>query len=85
MVFAGELKALRSDFIDVSSGALDPRQKIPLGPGYQVPFSAKIRTQAEIAPWTVGMITKARQAEEIIAGGKADIVALARGMMFDPR
>jgi 2,4-dienoyl-CoA reductase-like NADH-dependent reductase (Old Yellow Enzyme family) len=85
VVFAGELKSLGCDFIDVSSGALDPHQKIPLGPGYQVPFSARIRTQAEIATWAVGMITKARQAEEIIAGGKADIVAMARGMMFDPR
>jgi 2,4-dienoyl-CoA reductase-like NADH-dependent reductase (Old Yellow Enzyme family) len=85
VVFARELKALGCDFIDVSSGALDPRQKIPLGPGYQVSFSAQIRKQVEIATWTVGMITKARQAEEIIASGKADVVALARGMMFDPR
>ncbi len=85
VVFARELKSLGCDFIDVSSGALDPRQKIPLGPGYQVPFSDKIRKQAEIATWAVGMITKARQAEEIVAAGKADIVALARGMMFDPR
>lgn len=85
VVFARELKSLGCDFIDVSSGALDPRQKIPIEPGYQVPFSARIRAQAEIATWAVGMITKARQAEEIIADGKADIVALARGMMFDPR
>jgi 2,4-dienoyl-CoA reductase-like NADH-dependent reductase (Old Yellow Enzyme family) len=85
VVFAGELKSLGCDFIDVSSGALSPLQKIPLGPGYQVPFSARIRKQAGMATWTVGMITKARQAEEIIAGGKADMVALARGMMFDPR
>jgi 2,4-dienoyl-CoA reductase-like NADH-dependent reductase (Old Yellow Enzyme family) len=85
VVFARELKSLGCDFIDVSSGALDPRQQIPLAPGYQVPFSDKIRKQAEIATWTVGMITKARQAEKIIADGKADIVALARGMMFDPR
>jgi 2,4-dienoyl-CoA reductase-like NADH-dependent reductase (Old Yellow Enzyme family) len=83
--FARELKALGCDFIDVSSGALDPRQKIPLGPGYQVPFSAQIRKQAEITTWTVGMITKAHQAENIIAGGNADMVALARGMMYDPR
>ena len=85
VVFARALKSLGCDFIDVSSGALDPRQKVPLGPGYQVPFSAQIRKQAEIATWAVGMITKARQAEKIIASGKADIVALARGMMFDPR
>ena len=83
--FARELKALGCDFIDVSSGALDPRQKIPLGPGYQVEFSAQIRAQAEITTWTVGMITKAPQAEDIIASGKADMVALGRGMMYDPR
>jgi len=83
--FARELKTLGCDFIDVSSGALDPRQKIPFGPGYQVPFSAQIRKQADITTWTVGMITKAHQAENIIAGGKADMVALARGMMYDPR
>ena len=85
VVFAKALKSLGCDFIDVSSGALDPRQKIPLEPGYQVPFSFQIRKQAEIKTWTVGMITKARQAEEIISSGKADVVALARGMMFDPR
>ena len=85
LVFAGELKSLGCDFIDVSSGALDPRQKIPLGPGYQVQFSDRIRKQVGICTWAVGMITRARQAEEIIAGGKADMVALGRAMMFDPR
>lgn len=85
VVFAKALKSLGCDFIDVSSGALDPRQRIPLGPGYQVPFSAQIRKQAGITTWAVGMITRARQAEEIIASGKADVVAIARGMMFDPR
>jgi 2,4-dienoyl-CoA reductase-like NADH-dependent reductase (Old Yellow Enzyme family) len=82
---AKELKSLGCDFIDVSSGALDPRQQVPIGPGYQVHFSDQIRSQAGITTWTVGMITRAHQAEEIIAGGKADIVALARGMLFDPR
>ncbi len=85
VVFAGELKALGCDFIDVSSGGLDPGQNIPLKPGYQVPFSAQIRRQAKIRTWAVGMITRAHQAEEIIGHGQADIVALARGMMFDPR
>jgi 2,4-dienoyl-CoA reductase-like NADH-dependent reductase (Old Yellow Enzyme family) len=85
VVYAWALKSLGCDFIDVSSGALDPRQKIPFGPAYQVPFSARIRRQAGIATWTVGMITRARQAEEIIADGSADIVALGRGIMFDPR
>ncbi|MGH6945634.1 MAG: oxidoreductase, partial [Geminicoccaceae bacterium] len=80
-----ELKALGCDFVDVSSGGLDPRQQIPLGPGYQVPFAAEVRRAAGIPTWAVGMITEPHQAEDIIAGGKADMVALARGIMFDPR
>ncbi len=83
--FAKALMDLGCDFIDVTTGALDPRQEIPLGPGYQVPFSQKVRAEAGIATWAVGMITEARQAERIIAGEQADMVALARGMMYDPR
>jgi 2,4-dienoyl-CoA reductase-like NADH-dependent reductase (Old Yellow Enzyme family) len=83
--FAQQLKARGCDFIDVSSGALDPRQQIPFAPGYNVPFSERIRKGAGIATMSVGMITKPRQAEEIIAGGKADLVALARAAMDDPR
>ncbi|MCG8692977.1 MAG: hypothetical protein MI806_17385 [Minwuiales bacterium] len=82
---ARNLKARGCDFIDVSSGGLDPRQEIPVGPGYQVPFAERIRGETGIATWAVGMITEAHQAEEIVAGGKADCVALARGMMYDPR
>jgi len=85
IAFTRAVKSLGCDFVDVSSGALDPRQKIPLGLGYQVPFSERVRAEADIATWTVGMITRARQAEAIIAEGKADMVALARGMMYDPR
>jgi 2,4-dienoyl-CoA reductase-like NADH-dependent reductase (Old Yellow Enzyme family) len=85
VVLARELKALGCDFVDVSSGGNDPRQRIPLGPGYQVPFAEKVRAEAQVTTMAVGMITRARQAEEIIAGGKADLVALARGMMWDPR
>jgi 2,4-dienoyl-CoA reductase-like NADH-dependent reductase (Old Yellow Enzyme family) len=50
VAFARALKALGCDFVDVSSGGLHPRQQIPLGPGYQVPFSEKIRREAEIPP-----------------------------------
>ena len=56
-----------------------------MGPGYQVPFAEKVRREAAIHTWAVGMITEARQAEEIIRSGRADMVALARGMMRDPR
>jgi len=85
VVLARELKALGCDFMDVSSGGLDPRQKVPVGPGYQVPFAAKVRREAGIPTWAVGMITEPEQAEAIVAQGGADMVAIARGMMFDPR
>ena len=85
VVFARELKKLGCDYVDVSSGALDPRQKIPLAPGYQVPFAEKVRREAGIATMAVGLIAGARQAEDIIAQGQADFVCLARGAMWDPR
>ncbi len=85
VAFARALKTLGCDFVDVSSGGLDPRQKIPLGPGYQVPFSERIRREAEIPTWAVGMITNPQQAEAIVAEGRADLVALARAIMYDPR
>ena len=83
--FAKALKARGCDFIDVSSGALDPRQQIPFAPGYNVPFAEKVKKESGIATMSVGMITRPRQAEEIIAGGKADLIAIARGAMDDPR
>jgi len=82
--FATRLKTLGCDWIDASSGGLAPEQKIPLGPGYQVPFAAAIRKQVGIPTVAVGLITEPRQAEDIIAAGGADMVALARGMLFDP-
>src|SRR5689334_21743278 len=85
VLFARELKALGCDFVDVTSGQLDPRQKIPLAPGYNVPLAQKVKSEAQIATMAVGLITKPQQAEAIVAEGKADLVALARGMMDDPR
>jgi 2,4-dienoyl-CoA reductase-like NADH-dependent reductase (Old Yellow Enzyme family) len=85
VVFARELREVGCDFVDVSSGGIDPRQKVPVGPGYQVPFSARVRREADIPTWAVGMITEPLQAEQIIASGDADMVALARAMMFNPR
>lgn len=85
VVFAKALKALGCDFIDATSGQIDPRQKIPFAPGYNVPFAEKIRKEAGIPTMSVGMITHAAQAEGIVAGGHADLVAIARGMMDDPR
>ncbi|MCZ7643557.1 MAG: NADH:flavin oxidoreductase/NADH oxidase [Pseudorhodoplanes sp.] len=85
VVLARELKALGCDFMDVSTGGLDPRQKIPLAPGYQVEFGEKVRKETGITTMSVGLITSARQAEEIVAAGRADFVVLGRGMMYDPR
>jgi 2,4-dienoyl-CoA reductase-like NADH-dependent reductase (Old Yellow Enzyme family) len=83
--FARELKKRGVDWIDASSGGVSPKQKIPLAPGYQVPLAQAIREATGITTIAVGLITEARQAEEIVASGKADMVALARAMLYDPR
>ncbi|MCP4621741.1 MAG: NADH:flavin oxidoreductase/NADH oxidase [Bradyrhizobium sp.] len=83
--FARELKKRNVDWIDVSSGGVSPLQKIPLGPGYQVPLAQAVKEATGVVTMAVGLITEARQAEEIVASGKADMVALARGMLYDPR
>jgi len=82
--FAKVLKEIGVDLIDCSSGGLTPLQKIQIGPGYQVPFAEAIRREAGIATGAVGMITEAKQAEQIIASGQADLVLLAREMLRDP-
>ncbi len=83
--FAKELKKRHVDWIDVSSGGVSPLQKIPLGPGYQVPLAQAVKEATGVVTMAVGLITEAKQAEEIVASGKADMVALARGMLYDPR
>jgi 2,4-dienoyl-CoA reductase-like NADH-dependent reductase (Old Yellow Enzyme family) len=83
--FAKELKKRGADWIDASSGGASPLQKIPLSPGYQVPFARAIKQATGLPTIAVGLITEAKQAEEIVASGKADMVALARGMLYDPR
>ncbi len=85
VVLARELKKRGCDFIDVSSGGLSPLQKIALGAGYQVPFAERIRKETGMPTMAVGLITEAEQANEIVASGRADMVALARGMLYDPR
>jgi 2,4-dienoyl-CoA reductase-like NADH-dependent reductase (Old Yellow Enzyme family) len=85
IVLARELKKRGVDWIDASSGGVSPLQKIPLGPGYQVQFAEAIKQAAGVNTIAVGLITEAKQAEDIVASGKADMVALARGMLYDPR
>jgi 2,4-dienoyl-CoA reductase-like NADH-dependent reductase (Old Yellow Enzyme family) len=84
VVLARHLKALGVDLIDVSSGALVPRARIPVGKGYQVPFARKIRCEAGIPTGAVGLITEARQANDIVTGGDADLVFLARELLREP-
>ncbi len=72
------------DLVDCSSGGSVPHAKIPLGPGYQVPFAEAIRRQTGVKTGAVGLITEPAQAEAIVAEGKADVVFLARAMLRDP-
>jgi len=85
IALARQLKAAGCDWIDTSSGGISPKQKIPLGPGYQVPLSRQIRRAVSIPTIAVGLITEPKQAEAIVASGDADLVALARAMLWDPR
>jgi 2,4-dienoyl-CoA reductase-like NADH-dependent reductase (Old Yellow Enzyme family) len=85
VVFAKALKEIGCDWFDATTAGLDPRQKIPLAPGFQVGFGAKIRKEADIATMSVGLIADPQQAEDIIATGQADLIAIARGAIYDPR
>jgi 2,4-dienoyl-CoA reductase-like NADH-dependent reductase (Old Yellow Enzyme family) len=84
VLLARRLKDLGIDLIDVSSGALTPRARIPVGKGYQVPFARQIRDEAGIMTGAVGLITEARYANEIITGGDADLVFIARELLREP-
>lgn len=83
--FALRLKALGCDFAHVSSGGVSPQQKITIGPGYQVPFARHIRQATGMTTTTVGLITQPQQAEDILQAGDADLIALARALMYKPR
>ncbi len=83
-VYARELEKRGCAFIHVSSGGVSPQQKIKLEPGYQVPFAERIGKAVDIPVIAVGLITEAEQAESILQAGQADMVALARGMLYDP-
>lgn len=85
LVLARALQARGCDFIHVSSGGLDARQKIVLQPGYQVPFADAIRREVDMPVIAVGLITEPAQAEAILAAGQADAIAVGRGLLFDPR
>jgi 2,4-dienoyl-CoA reductase-like NADH-dependent reductase (Old Yellow Enzyme family) len=83
--YAKALKRAGFDFICVSSGATVPHARIPVAPGYQVGFAEKVRKEAAVPTRAVGMIADPEQAEEILASGKADMVAMARAFLDNPR
>ena len=85
VAYARELKRIGLDFVCVSSGATVPYAKIPVAPGYQVGFAEKIRSSAAIPVRAVGMIADPDHAEQIVASGKADMVAMARAFLDNPR
>jgi len=85
IAFAKALRSRGCDAIHVSSGGVSPFQKIPVGPGYQVPLARQLKAEVGLPTIAVGLITDAEQAEAIVAGGDADAVALARAMLYDPR
>jgi 2,4-dienoyl-CoA reductase-like NADH-dependent reductase (Old Yellow Enzyme family) len=78
------LKAEGVDLVDCSSGGLVPTARIPVGPGYQVPFARQIRSETGMPTAAVGMITDPKQADSIVSSGEADLVFLARAMLRDP-
>lgn len=84
VTLAGVLNDLGVDLIDCSSGGIAPGIKIPLRPGYQVPFAAHIRQQAGVPTGAVGLITEPEQADAIVRKGDADLVLLARQLLRDP-
>jgi 2,4-dienoyl-CoA reductase-like NADH-dependent reductase (Old Yellow Enzyme family) len=84
VVLACRLKDLGIDLIDVSSGGLVPKARIPVGKGYQVPLARQIRDEAGVSTGAVGLITEARHANEIVTGGDADVVLLARELLREP-
>jgi len=85
VAFSKALAARGSAYVHVSSGGLSAQQKIDVGPGYQLPFAQEIKRQVEVPVIGVGMITTPEQAETAIRDGSADLVALARGILYDPR
>jgi 2,4-dienoyl-CoA reductase-like NADH-dependent reductase (Old Yellow Enzyme family) len=85
IAFAQVLEARGCSAVHVSSGGLDPRQHIPVGPGYQVPFARAVKQAVTIPVVAVGLVTDYDQAEAIVGTGDADLVAIARTILYDPR
>ena len=85
IVFCQQLEALKCDYLHISSGGLSTAQQITVGAGYQLPFARAIREQVNIPVMAVGLITEAQQAEAALIDGDADLIALGRGILYNPR
>lgn len=85
IALATALRDRGADFIHVSSGGLSPRQEITVTPGYQVPFAAAVKAATGLPTIAVGLITDPHHANGIISESQADMVAIARGILYDPR
>ena len=83
--FSRRLVARGVDWIDASSGGVSPHQSIPLGPGYQVRFAGEIKRATGATTIAVGLVTDAEQAASIVAAGDADMIAMARAFLWEPR
>jgi 2,4-dienoyl-CoA reductase-like NADH-dependent reductase (Old Yellow Enzyme family) len=81
---SGQLAERGVDLVDLSSGGLDARQRVAVGPGYQVPFARDVRAKASVATAAVGLITEPGQAQEVLDEGSADVVLLARAALREP-
>jgi 2,4-dienoyl-CoA reductase-like NADH-dependent reductase (Old Yellow Enzyme family) len=82
--FARRAKEIGVDLIDVSSGGLVPKARIPVAPGYQVPLARRIRDEAQVKTGAVGLITETHHANELVTGGDADLVFIGRELLRDP-
>lgn len=85
IAFAKETKARGADFIHVSGGGLSAKQTIPVGPSYQVPMARAVKEASGLPTIAVGLITEPEQAEAIVSTGEADMIGMARGILYDPR
>lgn len=83
--FALRLKQAGADFVHISTAGVSPKQKIPVGPEYQVPFARLVKQKTGLPTMAVGLITDPHQANDIVARGDADLVAMARAFLYNPR
>lgn len=85
ILFAREVEKLGCSAIHITSGGLHPEQQIPVGPNYQVPLARAVKQVVKMPVVAVGLITGFEQAEAIVGTGDADMIALARAILYDPR